>query len=332
MYGCDSTPGVDFLSPAMVDFDLWLGSSKEDQGRTKSHLEDQLKLAQEISRATQGRVHMFAPFNPLRAACDSAYVTLYQDAIEKYGCIGFKLYPPMGFSPWDNATILSNRSFECSMGRANAAALDNALADFYEFSAERALPILAHASPSNGASPGSSLLGSPAHWEATIAQHPTLFAEDGTKIRLNFGHFGGDHDASTDEGRDWTAQFAQMMTRHSLVYADLSYYARLLQGANGQERIAQILGPLLAREPYASRAMYGSDWIMLGIESGYQTYLTEFNTFITTNLHLPKVTCEKILGSNAKRFLGLEPGAKGRTRIEQFHRQRGQKWAFSDIG
>ena len=328
-YGCDSTLGVDLITPAMVDFDLWLGSPSKDQGRTKSHLEDQLKLASEIARATAGRVHQFTPFNPRRAACDSTYFDLCTQAIDSYGCIGFKLYPPMGFSPWNNREILGGGELACPKGTVSGADLDKALENFYEFCASRSLPIMAHTSPSNGPSQTAKLLGSPDHWALAFKQFPQYFDDSGSKIRFSLGHFGGDHDVSTQPGGNWTPEFAAQLEAHPYIFADLAYYARILQGPSGQAMVSAVLEQYLKRSPYSDRVMYGSDWIMLGIEPNYQNYLTEMSKFLSGPMNLSIETQDKILGLNARKFLGLEINDPNRRRLEEFHKGFGNKWVFA---
>jgi predicted TIM-barrel fold metal-dependent hydrolase len=331
MYGCDTTPGVDFITPALVDFDLWLGDIKEDDGRTKSHLSDQLLVAAEIARITQGRVHCFAPFNPLRAACDSDYVQLYREAIDKHGCVGFKLYPPNGFSPWNNAEYSLSPTLACTPKRnVSPAAIDTALANFYEFCGQRAVPIFAHVSPSNGARPGAQYLGCPRHWGEAITANSSTFSDDGKHIRLSFGHFGGDHDVTNQPGGQWTEECANLMRQHPFIYADMAYYARLLGPQNDEDAVAAVVSRLLRDPIISQRIMYGSDWIMLGIESGYQNYLGKFEDFLQNKLNLDDTVRAAILGRNAQRFLGIENANDPvRNRIEQFHRKAHQDWIFS---
>jgi predicted TIM-barrel fold metal-dependent hydrolase len=329
MYGCDSDPAVDLLTPAMVDFDLWLGNPREDRGRTKSHIDEQLDLAQAVARATNGRVHMFAPFNPLRAACDSSYVELCHSAITEKGCVGFKLYPPMGFAPWGNEKIYPSKTLVCPERTVSGRDLDDALGELYEFCAHISVPIMAHSSPSNGPNEDSKLRGSPAAWERAIEQHPTLFSEDGKKIRLSFAHFGGDHDATSEPGGQWTREFAEVIKKHSFTYADMSYYARLLEGPEYREAVAKAMGPFLSTDPLSSRIMYGSDWTMLGMKSGYQSYLQSFSEFLDSDSDIGAVRKAQILGGNAKSFLGLNVGDSGRDRLEKFHRRHGQAWKIS---
>ena len=114
-----SLPGrYRFYTPALVDFDYWLNEEVvEDDpinhpaesfsiGRQVSLME-KLSVAQPPGYALNGLV----AFDPLRAAIqwrESGKATKpralsdVEDAVLRRGFVGVKLYPPMGFWPWDN--------------------------------------------------------------------------------------------------------------------------------------------------------------------------------------------------------------------------------------
>ena len=62
------------------------------------------------------RVHGMVPFDPLREAAyrtgrhmhNFSSLAFVQNAIYNQGCIGVKLYPSMGFAPWNNSQLPKN--------------------------------------------------------------------------------------------------------------------------------------------------------------------------------------------------------------------------------
>jgi predicted TIM-barrel fold metal-dependent hydrolase len=321
-YGCDSDPGVDLLCPAMVDFDLWLGNAELDNGRTRSHVDKQLEVMREISLATQGRVHAMAPFNPLRAACDGGegYLQQARDAIEKFGCIGFKLYPPMGFSPADNTSVSSIPVPRCptsSKKLVDRQRLDAILGSFFEQCGSMNVPVMAHTSPSNAAVANSEKLADPKYWEKLMGGHAEAFVLGASNVRICLGHMGGDRHA--DKPSEWREHIAAMIKAFpSNVYADLSYYEHVLGSPSTRENLAKQL-QVLKQEQVWQNVMYGSDWSMLAAQPRSYAYLNAFSKFLALELQLDKHKSAAILGGTAKSFFGLHHGQPGAERMKRFH-------------
>jgi predicted TIM-barrel fold metal-dependent hydrolase len=320
MYGCDSQPGVDMICPAMVDFDLWLGDATVDDGRTHSHMDTQLAVMREIALATQGRVQGMAAFNPLRAACDGGdYLGGALAAIEQSGCIAFKMYPPMGFQATGNVNAPGELP-ACPprhAGLITRPRLDQVLGDFFDMCADKDIPVMAHASESNGAGPGTAEMANPAFWADLLGGHAEAFLQGTSRLRISLGHMGGDHDI--DKPSAWREQVAAMMTRFpGQVFADLSYYEHILGDAPTREALAGQM-TMIDKDGVWQHVMYGSDWDMLGSVPGAERYVTAFNRFALDDLHLSEEQARAILGENAKSFYGLTPGGAGARRLEKFH-------------
>jgi hypothetical protein len=102
---------VDLLFSVMVDYDWWLAKGESPV----TPLKMQVKLTEQISILSGGRIHGFAPFCPLREVAHRAghggekrgwsSLEFVKDAVLKHGCIGVKLYPPMGFAAYGNAEL-----------------------------------------------------------------------------------------------------------------------------------------------------------------------------------------------------------------------------------
>jgi predicted TIM-barrel fold metal-dependent hydrolase len=317
-YGCDSKTSVDLLCPAMVDFDLWIGDANSNRGRTRSPIDRQMAVMREIALATQGRVHAMAPFNPLRAACDpdTGYI---RRAVEEYGCIAFKVYPPMGFRATGNAQITQPALKQCPGSRpvATRPQLDAILHDFYSRCAEIGVPVMAHTSDSNEAYSGSGKLAGPRFWEDVLGSYGREMAAGRSSLRINLGHMGGDHKA--DEPNDWREQVATAMERFpGQVYTDLSYYEHMMGSADVRRRLAEQM-QMVKREFVWPHVMYGSDWSMLAAQPRWRHYIDDFASFLDSDLKLDAPQRAAIMGETALTFYGLREGQPTMERLHKFH-------------
>lgn len=312
-YGCKSSPSLDLLCPALVDFDLWLGDRNVDDGRTRSHIDKQLNVMQALAQATQGRVRALAPFNPLRAACDGGdgFLKYVRDAVRKSRCIGFKLYPPMGFAATSNATDNKFPLPRCPRrGHAvSKSQLDAVLGAFFDECSELNVPVLAHTSPSNGALNGSESLASPKYWRDLMGTHAAAFMRGDSRVRISLGHMGGDH--SLNEPSAWRTDIVQMIKDYpGRVFADLSFYDHILGNDETRAKLAHQLVDLQQPE-VSAQVMYGSDWNMLAAVPRSYNYLNAFGRFLGHELQLQPQAQSDILGANALRFYALDPLIQG---------------------
>ena len=327
-YGCDSAPALDLLCPALVDYDLWLGDPNEDGGRTRSHLVDQLAVMAEISLATEGRVKAMAPFNPLRAACvgGEQYVALSREAIDRYGFVAFKIYPPMGFSVTGNAgveaTSISIPSCGKGTSKISRARLDEVLGQFFDYCSENDVPVMAHAAPSNAAYDGAEKLAAPKFWRQLMGGHAESLLQGKSKVRISLGHMGGDQDL--DVNNDWRDEIVSLMENYpEHVYADLGYYEHVL-GSDADRRKLAVQLAALSKEVVWSRVMYGSDWSMLAAQPKAHNYLNAVGQFLESDLRISQTAQKAILGENAKKFFGFSPERAAWKRIERFHDNGGR--------
>jgi predicted TIM-barrel fold metal-dependent hydrolase len=329
-YGCDSAPSLDVLCPALVDYDLWLGDQDHgnDSGRTRSHLVDQLAVMAEISLATEGRVKAMAPFNPLRAACvgGEQYVALSRQAIERYGCVAYKLYPPMGFSAVGNAggEAADIPLPSCGKGtsKVSRARLDEVLGQFFDYCSENDVPVMAHAAPSNAAYDGAEKLAAPKFWRELMGSHAESLLRGRSRARISLGHMGGDRDLdTTNEWRNEIVSLIEDYPEH--VYADLGYYEHVLGDGTDRRKLAVQLAAL-SKEAVSSRVMYGSDWSMLAAQPKAHNYLNAMGQFLESDLRISQSAQKAILGENAKKFFGFSSGTPSWKRIEIFHEKGGR--------
>ena len=187
-----------------------------------------------------------------------------KQAILNRGFLGVKLYPPMGFRPFDNN--IDHFSWAPRSPRGGGAALDRELADLYSWCVANDVPIKAHANNSNAAAPGAGVFADPAGWRAVLDQ-PRF-----RNLRLNLAHFGGFDESAPAEALtstgDWEESLAEMVGLYSGLYFDIGYWTEAADtDAPQRTRVLARVRELLERDPkMLERMMYGSDWSMIGRE------------------------------------------------------------------
>jgi predicted TIM-barrel fold metal-dependent hydrolase len=315
-------PQVALFTPLLVDYDAW------SDDHPASPLASQIKVHQVLAQLSmRGRIgrpdarfHPFMAFDPLRETLRGrtgapdvdvdvgvglgvGAIALVRQAVEQSGFIGVKMYPPVGFLPLGNETLVG-ADIDADVGTGpgdveRGRALDRALRALYAICQAEEIPITAHASPSNEYALGFRELAAPERWAPVLREFPLL--------RLNFGHFGHDNGARGAHGVDareaWMRQAAVLIEEHAHVYADLSgsplvyddSYA-LRWGANLKELCARF-----KRLP--SRLMYGSDWWLNRFEPGAESTVTVFARRLEEWLG-PRGR-DDVMGRNALRFLGF---------------------------
>ena len=310
-------PSVSLFTPALVDYDAW------SEDRAPTALPTQILVQEAIARLSiEGRVgrpdarfHPFVAFDPRRdfdagrpasksPATDtvpkpaapptaaSPALEMVRYAIESAGFLGVKLYPPVGFAPFDNLHLRSRLPF--------AARLDEALSGLYAYCQDAEVPITTHASAANEYGLGLHTLVAPERWRPVLERYPTL--------RLNFGHFGHDYGvedrgAPKETATAWIYQAAALIERYPNVYADLSN-SPLVYDPVYATRLLGLLGDVIARYPKVRRRlMYGSDWWLSGLDPEAETAVEKFRATFAQLLDASGVG--DVMGGNALRFLGF---------------------------
>jgi predicted TIM-barrel fold metal-dependent hydrolase len=312
-----SSAAVSLFTPALIDFSGWL----EDEPR--SNLSSQIRVMERIQQQQDGTpVHCFAPFDPWRQIIDveaggrTTALQLVQWAIEEMGFIGVKLYPPMGFLPIGNALVRQTYPERAAGIRDFPAKLDRALMDLYAYAERAGVPVMAHATDSNGAAPGYAKRAHPHAWEPVLKAYP--------RLRLNLSHFGDFEEVrGTVPSETWEAVIGELFSAAgaSTLYADLSYLAELLPDRDPTvaTQIRRLFADFIQRyDATLQHLMYGSDWIMLGRETGHEGYavslIAEMDRLLGDERRL-----HNFLGGNAVRYLGLRPGEPARRRLDAYY-------------
>jgi len=339
-------PDVHLFVPLMTDYEEWLGGDPDWRcwDKTWRHCRPRVRYKKHVIRRYKGRMHLFAPFCPLRAAARgmAREVGKVVDLVLNHGFLGVKLYPIMGYYPCDNAT----RSAPACLPREAASQgvtwqkVDAALDALYAACADNAIPITAHASPQGARGPhgpepadahgddaarqrffGTANHSHPNNWLPVLARHPDL--------RLNLAHMGGDHfdtvpDNEKGTERDWAHCTVEAMRQFPHVYSDRSVQVPP-DGAATMDAYAARLAQVLAKDPAVvpERMMFGTDWHLVLLYYDYadcREVLARFDQALAAP-GIPSGFREKFLGANAAKFLGIESGGAARARLDAYYQR-----------
>jgi len=354
---------VRLYCPALVDFDLWLGAAPENGSAVDASqtLDDQARAMAVVARRTDSAVLVsgYMAFDPLRAAIakikhgsgDQSVLKTVQTAVEEQGFVGAKLYPPMGFRPWNNtrsgdsygsfAPELVRRSLIAQGLKPDGfdigKALDDALDEFYRYCLASDVPILAHCGDSQSAFPQAGERASPFFWQELLSR-PGF-----GRLRVNLGHFGGlwcvgeditdDSDESQrcrvaldeSDGRKpmgkqgWPAKIVAMLSAKdasgAALYPNLYCDFADVGGLDSSRSAGAIIDFLKPSSVLATRLVYGTDWMFLALEAGYQSFAVSAQSLAKTLAMDPR----DLFWRNAARFLGLTPGAATTNRLQRFY-------------
>ena len=303
--------GITIFTPSLMDMGLWLGNP------SPYRMSDQVAVMSKIARLWEGRILPFISYDPWRQAfgaeggadCGKP-LQWVQEAVEKHGFVGVKIYPQMGFYPIGNRDEKSWpkkrqtwKALNPAGKRDFGAKLDNALEELYLWCEKNAVPLMAHGSKSMGAAGGYGKRGAPKYWAKVLERH--------RKLRLNLGHFGGWKGVERAAG--WTRKIAELMHGYDHVYADVADFERISEDKN-QEKFARGLRKLIEKFPVVEhRILYGSDWFMETSDKYFSNFDATFKRAELAPLR------EKFFGGNAAEFLGLHKGNKARERLEEFY-------------
>jgi predicted TIM-barrel fold metal-dependent hydrolase len=315
---------IDLYCPLLVD----MGASLGDFAATT--MRQQVELQEKISRLSmrgrlpgggKGRIHPFVGFDPraeVKARMSGDLETpleLVKTAIERYGFVGVKVYPPMGWRPIGNEA-------GADMTAAEAAALDRALRDFYAWCEEKQVPVTAHCNDSNYADDfyRDGRFAGPDGWIAVLQEFPEL--------HLNLGHFGGAREDEKLGGWPWTISRASTSFPH--LYADVGnhdVYDSVLSGAYLEMLRRMFEEP--ATEEMVRRIMYGSDWYMLALHPECERFLDTYRELFERRFGSEATAA--FMGNTALRFLGFgdvanQNAQRLRARYERFAPDRIPTW------
>jgi predicted TIM-barrel fold metal-dependent hydrolase len=315
-------------TPALVDYNFWL------QDQSPAPIKDQIELMGLLSLRSPFPIHGFAPFDPLREVrrlpAETSSLDTVQDAVQRHGFLGAKLYSPMGFRPSGNEE--NGLPFPAAVSGTDkefGRRLDQALDRLYAWCAAEDVPVLAHTTDSQSAGPDFATRAEPRFWQAVLDKYPNL--------RLNLAHFGNfsqafvpkKGDAAARFDKTWEYEIGMLIKsgRYPNVYADISYFYWVLEGSEEKKKIKTVK-VLLKRyldmfDRDVDRLMFGTDWNMIGKATGFDGYVDNVEAFFR-DIGLTNKQLDKLFATNAVRFLGLDSSDKVRDRLKGFYAAAGK--------
>jgi predicted TIM-barrel fold metal-dependent hydrolase len=209
-------------------------------------------------------------------------IPVSQQSLDNVKFKGIKLYPPLGYTPSDEAVD-----------------------KIFQYANQHKLPVTTHCMSRGGvwtdSLPASTLVNytAPCNYAAILKKYPDM--------RLCLAHFGGNKEWDDYLSRnrnihlpleqmDWVSQIVTMMKsgEYPNLYADISFTMFKYQD------YAKPLSLLLLDPNVGSRTLFGSDYYM-----SEQNKLPERNLSMTLRRCLGEDSFWKIAHNNPKQFLGL---------------------------
>ena len=237
------------------------------------------------------------PWRASRLHLDEVHraIDLVRHAVELGGFAGVKVYPPSGFLPIGNVW---------RFGEVRGRRLDAALRTLYAYCEAQQVPILTHASHSNGFDDGYDDFAAPTGWALVLEDYPEL--------RICFGHFGHmqgiGNDAAQPSADSWAERFVALIDKYPHVYADVGC-SKFPVDAGYRSRYLEVLSAIL-NEPDSDvqskrrrRLMFGTDFWLNALTPNHRQFLDVFRDEIER--HFGDHARDEFMGGNALRFLGL---------------------------
>ncbi|MEN2787965.1 amidohydrolase family protein [Sphingomonas qilianensis] len=328
------------LCPALVDYSHWLDAP------LTSPIPDQMVAAARLSRdPVLPAVHGYMAYDPLRRALfragklrpgdDWDPLAIVKDALVDHGFLGVKVYPPMGFRASGNAGAGQTYppKVEDAFGGSDPTgrAIDEALDELWQLCVDLDAPVLAHAANSNMAGFNFGRRADPSYWLPVADHHPHL--------RIVLGHFGrfgtyadgqapgGSCSGDVPFAKTWEAAFGRYIRARPecRLYADISFLSDIFRPQERKRAQGGLRAYLAAFDPAGRHLVYGSDWVMLGIEKeyprrgGYPHRVADF----LTECGLNDEAVAGVMQNNALRCLGLDGPTGLRRRLEAFLSRNG---------
>jgi hypothetical protein len=265
---------------------------REDGDRVLNFETEQIPRLRQLQAQSGGRMSWFVAYNPYREHWPSTRppgydLRIVQNAVQNYGALGVKVYPPSGYRPAGNDIPDPPRAFISSKPREQWRArytrngtpitneeLDQQLLNLCLWCAANDVPIIAHCG--QGEFEARKKYGvwmpDPQYWRELLQneQHAAQLRN----LRLCLAHAGGD-DAwfrKFEENGTWSSEVFKLCTEFPHVYCEFGIHSDIADPTrrarfteNLHERIMKSREPSSDGTPqydFGRKIMYGSDWFM----------------------------------------------------------------------
>jgi len=307
-------------------------------------------------RKTGPVVHGYVGFDPLRqvsyeAGIFKAYdsMALVRKAVREEGFVGVKLYSPMGYRPMGNADkcqtypVEQNKTIEkllegappdpttadCKPRPADGSAalgrkLDGAMSRLIDTCVQENAVVLAHTNDSNGANVEFSHRADPAYWLSVFRDWPQLHV-----ALAHFGSFNADSAAKppgatgVEASWEWTIGRFLAANPAAPVYSDISYLVEIVGKSDADQRQYDrtVAAWVEKFDPQCRHLMFGTDWIMLGLDPAYNGYTERVYKYFRETIGFSEPMLNRLFSENAAAFLSLGKNGLVRERLLKFYRK-----------
>ena len=258
-------------------------------GKVPRNYEDQIKELEELKNTYPENIVPFFHVDPRR----EGVLEMLKNAVEKQGFMGVKLYPPLGYFPYDE--------------RMNV---------IYDYCQEKNIPVIAHCSPCGSVhysgkketlkkmirevNPNIDTKGKSVEDLCSMLTHPINYKtvmERFPNLRICAAHFGSDDqwERYLDKGYDinnWFVIIKDMIQTYPNFYTDISYTLN-------KRKFFPLLKEILEIKTVRNKVLFGSDYYMVEIESEEKRFGKELRKYIGEEYF------QSIAIDNPKKFLGL---------------------------
>jgi len=248
----------------------------------------QLHDLQELKQKYKDSFFPFLAIDPRR----ENLLDIVKEYIETKNFSGIKIYPPLGFYPFDQR-----------------------LYPVYEYAEKNQIPITTHCSKGGVYFRGrinKKELVHPKTGEVLMRQKNIKFGQnysnpenykfllkDFPSLKLNIGHFGGYTDwlellkpKSEVSSNNWVNKVLELISTYPNVYADVSYTLY-------EKKFVRTLKSLLTDVRYKDKILFGSDFYMTAMETSENSFSNNLKKDLGEELY------NLIAATNNKRFLNI---------------------------
>jgi hypothetical protein len=288
--------------------------------------DQQIRVAQALDAMFPGQLLHFSAFDPFRR---QNALDLAKSAVNDFGAVGLKIYPPSGYRAAENAKLKfppkpstrgdALRQWESRYAGWTETDLDATLQGLFVWSRDKKdVPLFTHCTRGGfEAEKGYGKMADPSFWRTALQN------KNNVGMRLCFGHAGGDEywfsdpDKDSQNRRDPAWQFGDKVVKLCLkyrnVYADVGYLAGIRDHSKAGYLLKRLTSLMnLESEDktwrFGDKLMYGTDWHMMFKEPDYDKYLKRWDE-VMKQVDNGKWR-QKFFAGNAKEFLQLDKLAK----------------------
>jgi predicted TIM-barrel fold metal-dependent hydrolase len=286
--------------------------------------EQQVKRMETFTGQPGASARYFVAWNPYRdhwqCGRPGNALRAVQEAIQKHGAAGVKIYPPSGYRAAGNVvhmrpralfTPYPGRQWDARYGKSASEAgksLNRSIEELLLWCRDHDVPVFTHCG--HGEFEARKGYGEyhahPAYWRKFLESHPE---PDGSpcRLRLCLGHAGGDEFwFGGRKFNDWGREVYEMCTRFPNVYCEITT-GEMMTDPDRQAFFVDTLARLFAESaagrpwPFARKLLYGTDWPLPDPGDPGKVLRATQNAFLHPDL---RSHYQDYFAGNARRYLG----------------------------